>query len=155
MYSTGLTHRVGGCPDGGKDPTCPLWRGITTHIIILLFWHHSLGVHGPAAARSTDQKAPLYARCPHPAADVDRLYAPCSDGGRGLQQIESTYQSCIVRLNCYLADSSDSFMQMNGSVTSENLHTRSSAWLVHRRRKPLLSGGGTTVCQAIEIQEHC
>ena len=43
----------------------------------------------------------------HPAADVDRLYAPCSDGGRGLQQIESTYQSCIVGLNCYLADSSD------------------------------------------------
>ena len=48
----------------------------------------------------------------HPAADVDRLYAPCSDGGRGLQQIESTFQSCIVRLNCYLADSSDPFMQM-------------------------------------------
>ena len=48
----------------------------------------------------------------HPAADVDRLYAPSSDGGRGLQQIESTYQSCIVRLNCYLADNSDPFMQM-------------------------------------------
>ena len=47
----------------------------------------------------------------HPAADVDRLYAPCSDGDRGLQQIESTYQSCIARLNCYLADSSDRFMQ--------------------------------------------
>ena len=26
----------------------------------------------------------------HPAADVDRLYAPCSDGCRGLQQIELT-----------------------------------------------------------------
>ena len=48
----------------------------------------------------------------HPAADVDRLYAPYSDGGRELQQIESTYRSCIVRLNCYLADSSDPFMQM-------------------------------------------
>ena len=48
----------------------------------------------------------------HPSADVDRLYAPCSDRGRELQQIESTYQSCIVRLNCYLADSSDPFMQM-------------------------------------------
>ena len=48
----------------------------------------------------------------HPAADVDRLYAPCSDGGRGLQQIESTYQSCIVRMTCYLADNSDPFMQM-------------------------------------------
>ena len=48
----------------------------------------------------------------HLAADVDRLYAPCSEGCTGLQQIESTYQSCIVRLNCYLADSSDPFMQM-------------------------------------------
>ena len=48
----------------------------------------------------------------HPSADVDRLYAPCSDGGRGLQQTESAYQSCIVRLNCYLADSSDPFIQM-------------------------------------------
>ena len=48
----------------------------------------------------------------HPSADIDRLYAPCSDGGTGLQQIESTYQSCIVRLNCYLADSSNPFIQM-------------------------------------------
>ena len=54
----------------------------------------------------------------HPSADVDRLYAPCSDGGRGLQQIESTYQSCIVRLNCYLADSSDPFMQMTRECDS-------------------------------------
>ena len=60
----------------------------------------------------------------HPAADVDRLYAPCSDGGRGLQQIESTYQSCIVRLNCYLADSSDPFMQMIRECDSgKSLHS--------------------------------
>ena len=31
MYPAGLTCRVGGHPGGGKDPTCPLWRGITTH----------------------------------------------------------------------------------------------------------------------------
>ena len=36
----------------------------------------------------------------HPSADVDRLYAPCSHGGRGLQQIESTYQFCIELLPC-------------------------------------------------------
>ena len=48
----------------------------------------------------------------HPAADVDRLYAMCTKGGRGLQQIESTYQSCIVGLDCYLHNSSDLFMQM-------------------------------------------
>ena len=33
-------------------------------VLNFLFWRHSLGVHGPAAARLTDQKAPLYARCP-------------------------------------------------------------------------------------------
>ena len=54
----------------------------------------------------------------HSAADVDRLYAPCSNGGRGLQQIESTYQSCIVRLNCYLADGSDPFVQMTRECDS-------------------------------------
>ena len=48
----------------------------------------------------------------HPATDVDRLYAPCTKGGRALQQIESTYQSCIVGLDCYLRNSSDLFMQM-------------------------------------------
>ena len=27
----------------------------------------------------------------HPSADVDRLYAPCNEGGRGLQQIEAMH----------------------------------------------------------------
>ena len=31
MHPAGLTCRVGGRPDGCKDPTCPLWRGIKTH----------------------------------------------------------------------------------------------------------------------------
>ena len=31
MYPAGLTYRVGGCPDGGKDLTCSSWRGIATH----------------------------------------------------------------------------------------------------------------------------
>ena len=31
MYPAGFTCQVSGRPDGGKDPTCPLWRGITTH----------------------------------------------------------------------------------------------------------------------------
>ena len=61
----------------------------------------------------------------HPSADVDRLYAPCSDGGRGLQQIESTYQFCIVRLNCYLAGSSDPFIQMIWECDSG----KSSHWI--------------------------
>ena len=48
----------------------------------------------------------------HSSADVDRLYAPCNEGGRGLQQIESVYQSCIVGLDRYLRDSPDPYMQM-------------------------------------------
>ena len=46
----------------------------------------------------------------HPSADVDRLYAPCNEGGRGLQQIEAMYKSCIVGFECYLRDSSDPYM---------------------------------------------
>ena len=39
----------------------------------------------------------LFTHCVHhPVADVDWLYALYLEGGRGLQQIESTYQSCIV-----------------------------------------------------------
>ena len=48
----------------------------------------------------------------HPSADVDRLYAPCNEGGRGLQQIEAMYKSCIVGLECYLRDSSNPYMQL-------------------------------------------
>ena len=48
----------------------------------------------------------------HLAADVDQLYALCTKSGQGLQLIESTYQSCIVGLDCYLRSSSDHFMQM-------------------------------------------
>ena len=36
MYPAGLTCRVGGRPDGGKDPICPLWRGLATHDSMIL-----------------------------------------------------------------------------------------------------------------------
>ena len=52
----------------------------------------------------------------HPAADVDQLYALCTEGGQELQQIESMHQSGIVGLDCYLHNSSYLFMQMDGSV---------------------------------------
>ena len=121
MYPTGLTCRVGGHPDGSKDPTSPLWRGITTHnyklylLLLLLYIIISIihwGCMDLQQLNRRTRKLLSMHGVHHIAADVDRLYAPCSDGGRGLQQIESTYQSCIVRLNCYLDDSSDPFMQM-------------------------------------------
>ena len=51
-------------------------------------------------------------RVHHPSADVNQLYDPCNEGGQGLQQIEAMYKSCIVRLECYLRDSSDPYMQI-------------------------------------------
>ena len=48
----------------------------------------------------------------HSSVDVDRLYAPCNEGGPGLQQIEAMYKFCIVGLDCYLSDSSDPYMQL-------------------------------------------
>ena len=48
----------------------------------------------------------------HPSADVDRLYAPCNEEGRGLQQIEAMYKFCIGGLECYLRNSSYPYMQI-------------------------------------------
>ena len=74
----------------------------------------------------------------HTSADVDRLYAPCSDRVRGIQQIESTYQSCIVRLNCYLADSSYPFMQMirecDSGKSSHSIKRMTFRFTVQQRR---------------------
>ena len=76
----------------------------------------------------------------HPSADVDRLYAPCSDGGRGLQQIESTYQSCIARLNCYLAYISDHFIQMirecDSAKSSHSIKRMACRFTAQLRRSP-------------------
>ena len=78
----------------------------------LPFWRHSLACMDlQQLDRQTRKILPMHG-VHHPSADVDQLYTPCSDGGRGLQQIESTYQSCVVRLKCYLAESSDPFIQM-------------------------------------------
>ena len=63
----------------------------------------------------------------HPAADIEWLYAPCTEGVQGLRQIESTYQSCIVGLDCHLRKSSDLFMKM-----LQECNARRSSHLVQR-----------------------
>ena len=40
-------------------------------------------------------------------ADVDRIYLPCSEGGRGLINLEREYKSTIVGLNKYLTTKDD------------------------------------------------
>ena len=61
-------------------------------------------------------------------------------GGRGLQQVESTYQSCIVRLNCYVADSSDHFIQMirecDSAKSSHSIKRMACRFTAQLRRSP-------------------
>ena len=47
----------------------------------------------------------------HPKADVDRLYLPRNEGGRGLIQIELTYK-ITAGLETYLRESKDRMMKL-------------------------------------------
>ena len=38
----------------------------------------------------------------HPKSDVDRLYLPRTEGGRGLIQLEPSYKSTTIGLDKYL-----------------------------------------------------
>ena len=51
-------------------------------------------------------------RMHHPKADVDRLYLPRSEGGRGLIQIELTYKITTAGLETYLRENKDSMMKL-------------------------------------------
>ena len=64
MYPAGLTCLVDGRPDRGKDPTCPSWRGITTHNT---GGSGGLGSFGHSARRYCTV-AGHYARSSQPAA---------------------------------------------------------------------------------------
>ena len=48
----------------------------------------------------------------HPKADVDRLYLPRNEGGRGLIQIELTYKITTTGLATYLRESKDRMMKL-------------------------------------------
>ena len=51
-------------------------------------------------------------RMHHPKADVDQLYLPRSEGGRGLIKIELTYTITAAGLETYLRESKDSMMKL-------------------------------------------
>ena len=51
-------------------------------------------------------------RIHHPKANVDRLYLPRSEGGRGLIQIELTYKITTAGLETYLEECKDSMMKL-------------------------------------------
>ena len=48
----------------------------------------------------------------HPKTDVDRLYLPRNEGGRGLIQIELTYKITTAGLETYLRESNDRMMKL-------------------------------------------
>jgi len=47
----------------------------------------------------------------HPKADVDRLYIPRKEGGRGLLQLEMNYKLSTVGLDKYLSESADKYIK--------------------------------------------
>ena len=51
-------------------------------------------------------------RMHHPKADVDRLYLPRSEGGRGLIKIELTFKIVTVGLETYLRENKDEMMKL-------------------------------------------
>jgi hypothetical protein len=48
----------------------------------------------------------------HPKADIDRLYDPRKDGGRGLMQIEGAYVTEVIKLKEYVEHTEDPLMQI-------------------------------------------
>ena len=48
----------------------------------------------------------------HPKADVDRLYLPRAEGGRGLVQLELTYKTTTIGLDTYLTSTEDPLLQL-------------------------------------------
>ena len=46
----------------------------------------------------------------HPRSDVDRIYLPRKDGGRGLMSITTSYEVAMVGLECYLSNQEDSYL---------------------------------------------
>ena len=48
----------------------------------------------------------------HPKSDVDRLYLPITEGGRGLIQLELCYKSTAIGLDKYLQETQDTILHL-------------------------------------------
>ena len=57
------------------------------------------------------RKLLTFGRMHHPKADVDRLYVPRNEGGRGLTQLETVYKTSTVGLNAYLENTNDCLLK--------------------------------------------
>ena len=47
----------------------------------------------------------------HPKADIDRMYLPRPEGGRGMLQLENAYKISTIGLNWYLANANEPFLK--------------------------------------------
>ena len=76
-----------------------------------------------------------------PKADVNRLYLPKSEGGRGLIQIQLTYKIVTVGLEAYLRESKDEMMKL--------------VKVKHEKKKKLYSvtKEAPKFCQELEIDQ--
>ena len=51
-------------------------------------------------------------RMHHPKADIERLYVPRHEGGRGLMQIEMNFKSATIGLHKYLSTTNDWMLRL-------------------------------------------
>jgi hypothetical protein len=61
----------------------------------------------------------------HPRADIDRLYVPREEGGRGLMQVEGAYIAETLNLVGYVENKEDPLIQ----IVRTHQHNTSSALL--------------------------
>ena len=94
-------------------------------------WNHS-------ELRKLDAKSRKRFTCHrmhHPKSDVDRLYVPRNQGGRGMIQLEMSYKTTTIGLAEYLDNSDDWMLQLvNLHENTKKLHSvcKESATLSHQ-----------------------
>ena len=61
----------------------------------------------------------------HPKSDVDRLYLPRTEGGRGLVQLELSYKTTIIGFNKYLQETEDTLLRHDDRKPLNSISTQS------------------------------
>ena len=64
----------------------------------------------------------------HPKSDVDRLYLPITEGGRGLIQVKLSYKSTTIGLDKYLQETQDTILHF-----VEDRDDRKSLYSINRQ----------------------
>ena len=71
----------------------------------------------------------------HPRADVDRLYLPRKEGGRGLIQLETSYITTTIGLQVYIQTTNDWMMKLvHKHECTKNIHSITGEAELFKRR---------------------